>query len=312
MKTFSLLALVLYLLLKTTKSETCNFTSNMFRSGLMEDIKELVKQEVLRQRYIGESSQYAALSCGEILNIKPCQESGFYWILDESSGNRQRSFCKIGQDNPLTLVTSIDMKKNTSCPGGLELVYSSHKRFCRNPNAGNNCYSIVFPVHGKEYSYVKGKVIGYQYGGINSFSSSSDSIDGVYVDGISITHGQNPRNHIWTYAVADRLSRIDKSSCPCFYSSFNPTWIPSFVGNDYYCDIGTHGSSAPSGLVLSNALWDGENCAPSTTCCDNPNLPWFERELPNPTTDDIELRICRDNGNTEEDVYLEVIELYIA
>ncbi len=41
-------------------------------------------------------------------------------------------------------------------------------------------------------------------------------------------------------------------------------------------------------------LWDGAGCGPLNTCCTFNNPPWFYKELPAPTTDDIEMRVCKD------------------
>jgi len=61
-------------------------------------------------------------------------------------------------------------------------------------------------------------------------------------------------------------------------------------------------------------MWDGEGCGRFSTCCDHesgdPPRPWFCKDLPGPTTDSIELRICRDDGRSDEDG-VEVIELYV-
>ena len=39
--------------------------------------------------------------------------------------------------------------------------------------------------------------------------------------------------------------------------------------------------------------------------------PWFCKQLPEATTDDIEVRLCADEATTNEVILLEVIELYI-
>ena len=38
-------------------------------------------------------------------------------------------------------------------------------------------------------------------------------------------------------------------------------------------------------------LWDGEGCGPTSTCCQFNTPPWFCATPPQPTTDDIELKI---------------------
>ena len=39
--------------------------------------------------------------------------------------------------------------------------------------------------------------------------------------------------------------------------------------------------------------------------CTFNNPPWFYMELPEPTTDDIEMRMCKDSGSTNEDIAIE-------
>jgi len=42
----------------------------------------------------------------------------------------------------------------------------------------------------------------------------SRTIDDVYVDGISLTHGSSPRQHIWTFANALDEVRSQEWVCP--------------------------------------------------------------------------------------------------
>ena len=114
-----------------------------------------------------------------------------------------------------------------------------------------------------------------------------------YVDGVSITHGDSPRKHIWAYAAGiyengtGEVNRV--STCLCTGSGESP---PSFVGSDYYCESGLNRSPWwPSALHSNDPLWDGRDCnGLEGTCCDPPNLPWFCKELPQPTTDYLEVR----------------------
>ena len=59
----------------------------------------------------------------------------------------------------------------------------------------------------------------YAHGKVNYYrpitSLTSRSLDGVYVDGISITYG-NPRKHVWTYAVGSSDDyNYTQTNCPC-------------------------------------------------------------------------------------------------
>ena len=59
----------------------------------------------------------------------------------------------------------------------------------------------------------------------------------------------------------------------------------------------------------NDPLWDGQGCGRLNTCCSFNNLPWFMKELPSPTGDDIEMRLCADESRSNEDIPVEVIEL---
>ena len=60
----------------------------------------------------------------------------------------------------------------------------------------------------------------------------------------------------------------------------------------------------------SDPLWDGEQC--EGECCSNgKSPPWFSVQLPNPTTDAIEVRICGAHGTSYGDVAVQELDIYI-
>ena len=97
--------------------------------------------------------------------------------------------------------------------------------------------SAHFYIKGVSYEHICGQA---QEGGTDAFQSNSQSIDGLYVDDISITLG-SPRKHVWTYAsgVSDNYDYSGKYNCPC--ATHPGPSPPAFVGNDYYCESGTVG-----------------------------------------------------------------------
>ena len=112
----------------------------------------------------------------------------------------------------------------------------------------------------------------------------------------------SPRTHIWTLA-AD-ISESD-NGCPC---EGGPSALP-FVGTNYYCESGYNSTDRPSSvLYTSDPLWDGAGCESEGSCCST--APWFTVDLVNPTTDDIEVRICSDLDDSE-DTPIHLFELYI-
>ena len=94
--------------------------------------------------------------------------------------------------------------------------------------------------------------------------------------------------------------------CPCDGGHSSP----DFVGEDYFCEapIEERGTAAAD-MLHTNVLWDGENCGTHGNCCTRLSHPYFVKQLEQPTTDDIDLRMCNANGN--EDVALELVEIYI-
>ena len=123
-------------------------------------------------------------------------------------------------------------------------------------------------------------------------------------------HGQ----HIWTFAGAYNEAS-NAEACPCSRSDVSYTGtIPSFVGQDYFCDTGSRQSYSRSQVGIFYAddpLWDGQGCGGTSTCCEFNNPPWFCKQLPQPTTDDIELRICGDESISNENIPIENVEIYI-
>ena len=45
--------------------------------------------------------------------------------------------------------------------------------------------------------------------------------------------------------------------------------------------------------------------------CEGTRNPWFKKEFPYIIVDDVELRICMDEGHSNEDVLVEQIYLYV-
>ena len=200
-----------------------------------------------------------------------------------------------------------------SCPTGLNLTSYSKRTCGRSHVNGYECSSTTFDVGGLPYSQVCGRIKGYQFGATAAFLPYLRGIDGQYVDGVSLTHGRSgSREHIWTFAagVAESYYGYNLLRCPCDTS--NDDRVPSFVGNDYFCESGLN--SAWIGQYIfypDDPLWDGQNCRDTSTCCEFNNPPWFTKTLNASTTDDIELRICTYYYKQHEDVPLELIELYV-
>ena len=168
----------------------------------------------------------------------------------------------------------------------------------------------MIPLNGQQYSGVRGRVVGYQYASPDAFyqpGSTNISIDDVYVDGISITHGTNPRKHVWTLAAAVYPYRDSRVTCP---STGHGDPQPTFVGDNYFCSSGNVDNTEWLRMVYDTPLWSTitGNC---NLCNGDDKIPYFCRQLPEPTSDDLEIRICANENLSNEDIRVESIELYI-
>ena len=246
--------------------------------------------------------------------------SGYYWVR-ASNGSAVHVYCDMTTScgevtEGWMRVAELDMTNSShQCPSGLKLhVHTDGKRICVPNNDSPTCSSVTFQVNSNYYSDVCGRIIGYQYSSTNAFGFRRNifhNIDTYYVDGVSLTHG-NPRQHIWTFAAAYGETSNSDYICPCTNTNKAGSAIPSpeFVGNDYFCDTGSSNYSV-SIFYLDDPLWDGAGCGPLSTCCSFNNPPWFHKQLPQSTTDNIEMRVCRDQDSLNEDIALETIHLFV-
>ena len=128
-------------------------------------------------------------------------------------------------------VASINMTgPSSTCPSGLRTISEDNRRLCAMDIDGAGCSSAVLPVEGVQYSRVCGKIIGYQQkspDAFHRFISGQTTIDSNYVDGISLTHGSSPREHIWTFtAGGPSLSKVFMPLCKCQQpSAYSTTFL---------------------------------------------------------------------------------------
>lgn len=290
-------------------NETCQPIASI--SQQLQDIKLILQASIC----VG-SPHNPATSCKLIKEAHPLSVSAYYWIRD-SSGHVSQQYCDMerqgcGTTGGWMRVANLDMTDpNQNCPPGLRLI-TSPKRLCGRPGP-RGCVSVTYNTLGIPYSKVCGRVIGYQDkspDGFIRYIISRTSIDQVYADGVSITHG-SPRQHIWTFVCAhsERTTVYHRETCPCI-SGFTGT-VPPYIGQNYFCDTGSHNPIGIGRFFTEDPLWDGEGCGPLSTCCSFNSPPWFCTELNQITSDDIELRLCGDESTSNEDTPLETIELYV-
>lgn len=265
-------------------------------------------------KMLGQIEHCPAASCQEMDNQSPVLlPSGYYWVRS-SNGSAIQVYCDLdrvcgcrGGEGWMRVAYLNANDTSQPCPGDWT-ENTSPIRTCRRKDR-EDCSSAFFPTYGISYTRVCGRLVGYQFGVTGAFSNANvnTTIDDNYVDGISITHG-SPRQHIWTFASAIGEAYNSADVCPCAHTG--TIFVPEFVGQSYFCETGTNRADH-SVLYSDDPLWDGQGCGAGSTCCEFNNPPWFCRQLPEATTDDIEVRICSNAAFIYEDVPLEWVELYV-
>ena len=303
-------------------SSECGQYDPLQDQHLMETLEQI-------QQQLGPSSCNLR-SCQEILHCFPSAHSGYYQIL-VPNGSLVQVYCDMegtncGREGGWTRVAYVNMSQSgATCPQGLTQTTLSGLTLCGRMDGdynittpiGGGCQSTVFSTLGLNYSQVCGQLRGYQRGTSDAFrpyyKNSSQTSDDLYVDGVSITY-DSPRKHIWTYANGVNLFfvGVPQYNCPC--NTGNAVVPPPFVGSDYYCETGDNDKTCCdlTKLFFNDPLWDGQQCpGEEAPCCTHPNMPWFNKTLSEITTEDIELRVCADEGIATEDTPLQVIELFV-
>uniref|UniRef100_A0A1X7T1A8 Fibrinogen C-terminal domain-containing protein n=1 Tax=Amphimedon queenslandica TaxID=400682 RepID=A0A1X7T1A8_AMPQE len=164
-------------------------------------------------------------TCSEVLENIPNAASGYYNI-SQSNGSIVSVYCDMKGNNcdgngGWMGIGYINMTEpGATCLQGLYSYTYGNKTLCdKRRYLGGGCNSTFFSANGLNYTKVCGQARGYQFGGPDGFfpnyGGGSEEIEGVYVDGLSITHGSNPRIHIWTYANGVNRDHTGISSCPC-------------------------------------------------------------------------------------------------
>ena len=256
-------------------------------------------------------------SCSDIYQINKASrgQSDNYWI--NTTTGVHEVYCDMelecgGHKGGWMSIADLDTGRGDDCPSGWTKI-TTPAAACIAPNGNAGCYSTYFSTLSIPYSKVCGMAVGYQKHSTDGFAAlhfPSRSINGPYVDGVSITYG-TPRKHIWTYGVGngDMLNALPASptNCPC--SEYPGTFPPSFVRDNYYCESGS--LLAGSDYHTTDPVWDGNHCSANNNCCSEPNLPWFYRQIPRTTSEDVETRICRDESYHNEGILVKELQLYV-
>ena len=298
--------------------QTQQSTTSSISAGLDDIITNRLVSAV--QCDLGTCEANPAQSCDQVYQ-ETSVRSGYYW-LQRCDGTAFNAYCAMenpcgcsGGSGAWLRVGFLNMT-NTSvqCPHGMSLV--QNPRSCSRNVQPGACASIWSSSNLFEYSRVCGRATGYQESSPDAFSPYNSNrqytIDDPYFDGASITYGFSPRKHIWTFAAGVHDNGNNAAFCPCSQPDSYTGVIPPFIGNDWFCEAGAGLSWQRGTIYSSNPLWDGMGCqGPQSTCCTHNNPPWFCKSLPESTMANIEVRLCGDQAQPDEDVLISIFEIYV-
>ena len=249
-------------------------------------------------------------------------------VLDEVKGLLQnrvipalklRSSCPCGGRGDWTRIVFLNMSDpSVQCPPNWRLSTNLPIRGCgRSTDTGPSCDSAIFPSNGRNYSRVCGRIVGYQQRTPDAFFNINRvpgaTLEDSYLDGVSVTHGlAGSRQHIWSFASGVNKVQDIIFNCPCVVPNMvDSQVIPTFIEGSYFCESGNPLPTISGNFFPDDPLWDGRGCSSSSTCCQLNNPPYFCTTLPQVTTDAIELRICLDESTENEDVIVNLVDIYV-
>ena len=294
-----------------TISLTVNLQNDLKKFKQKLDQLEMDFHSNLRQQ--GIESIHMFDSCADVFNFSIQLPSGMYSIRSGNSSINKYCFATTnttianscngipGRWKRIAYLNNTDMK----CPDRFEVRNgTSSPPLCKRIDASAGCSSVIYPSNGTSYSQVCGTVRVHPEGTPDGFASHNNqiprnvqSVNQNYVDGVSLTYGDcSNRNHIWTYTAAVTVGDSTRGCDQCTYMK------PSNIPRTNFTCISAHCSDADN--CFPNTLW----CNEAQQCFGNET---FYRQLSESTTDNIEMRVCRDQDRDDEDILISFVELFV-
>ena len=202
-------------------------------------------------------------NCSQVFKENNSPLSGYYTI-GAPNGSLISVYCDMEGSNCddkggwMRLVYEI----SATCPSGLISYFFPIISYplCDRPRPSNGgCNSIIFSTFGLNYSQVCGEVRGYHLGNVMVFMIIIKNLlhfKGLMLMVCLLLIGNNPRHHVWTYIAGQRETGRNQWACPC--NNCSTETIPQYVGDDYYCESGSH-VYEPYTFHYDDPLWDGKN-----------------------------------------------------
>ena len=223
--------------------QICCHPSNRGKSFKIQD--EMGHKNYILCPLIPPTSCPVFRSCSQLYEVYSTAPSGYYNIT-LSNGSQVEVYCDMegshcDGEGGWTRVAFVNMSEpGSSCPPGLvqydNITNTSLCRINDRTSSFYSCNSTIFSTNGLNYIKVCGQVRGYQYGDLKAFNCYIRRKfcfnSQIKTCGVTITYGNNPRKHIWTYAGGQYEQGRFNYACPCNNGSPYMNYTIPFVGND--------------------------------------------------------------------------------
>ena len=226
-------------------------------------------------------------SCSIIQSSNPSSTSGYYFIKSDA-GQLRSVYCLQNSCGSFSggwmRVAQLNVQK---CPVNLESKTFMGITTCVVNRDEAGCVEVRYSVLDVRYSKICGRIRAYTIGTPDGFlhpggTFRNRKLTEDYLDGISVI--SSSLKHVWSFTAG---------RCECSDSN-----KPSYV-DKWTCDksIGCR-----KGKLCNPLLWSSQECGTQNS--------YFNKDLPD-STDDIIVRICRDQDRLDEDLGITTIELYV-
>ena len=234
-------------------------------------------------------------SCMEILLAGQSVGDGVYEI-NPPCGEPRDVVCDMTTDGGgWTGTTQLDFSVD-ACPGDWQTTEKHDLCSRQSTSDTENIRAASLSGWCIEYQDVRGALTAYQYQSTDAFGDGPpDDIDQAYMDGISLTVSLNGQtHHLFSHSIGYRLTGEDDSNCPGVEGGAQPH---NFVGTDHRCDTGNQSGDGPSAVwFVEQPLFEGE---------------FFQVSLPQSSAAPIDARLMATHTNSDEDVGVGKLELWI-
>ena len=224
-------------------------------------------------------------SCVDYLRRNQLSSSGYY-LVRTSTDQLTSVYCDMTRTcgnitGGWMRVAKLDLDL---CPTRFRYKFVHGARSCVATEDEAGCTPLSYSSFNIQFSNVCGHVRGYAFGNPDGWYNARGFVRGIrldenYLDGISISTGSS---HIWSLAAG---------------GCHNCGASPPFVGGDWSCDDSLCEMNACGGL-----LWNATKCGSAAS---------FYRQLSSATKDYVEVRLCRNEARSNEDIALVALELFV-